>query len=239
MKVTRAMVLAAGMGRRMLPLTETTAKPLITVQGKALIDYALDRMADNGVERAVVNVHHFADKIEAHLAQRTAAPAVDISDERDGVLETGGGLVRARPLLGEAPVLVTNTDAIFRADDPAEKGFPQLTEGFDPAKEDARLLLVRKDRALGLDTAGDFHLEPDGRLRRRGAEGGAPYYYTGTQVLNPAILDGWPEEKFSLNEIWNRSLEAGRLTGAVFEGDWLHVGDPQSRDEAETRMRAA
>ena len=108
----------------------------------------------------------------------TAAPAVDISDERDGVLETGGGLVRARPLLGEAPVFVTNTDAIFRADDPAEKGFPQLTEGFDPAKEDARLLLVRKDRALGLDTAGDFHLEPDGRLRRRvlcvPARAGAP-----------------------------------------------------------------
>lgn len=231
------MVLAAGMGRRMLPLTETTAKPLIAVNGKALMDYALDRLAASGVTRAVVNVHHCAAKVEAHCAARTGAPEIVISDERDGVLETGGGLVRARSLLGDAPVFVTNTDAIFRPDDAGETGFAGLSDGFDPAREDARLLLVKKHRAMGLDTAGDFDLEADGRLRRRGEAASAEYYYTGVQVLNPAILEGWPEEKFSLNAIWNRSLEAGRLTGAVFEGDWLHVGDPASRDEAEARLR--
>lgn len=233
-----AMVLAAGLGTRMRPLTDDRPKALVTVGGKALIDHALDRLAAAGVTRAVVNVHHFADMMEAHLAARSGPPAIEVSDERDRLLETGGALVKARARFDDVPILAANSDPVFLPDARGASGFDPLTEGFDPAREDARLLLARRDRTLGLDTAGDFHLEPDGRLRRRAEGEIAPYYYAGVQVLVPTVLENWPVGPFSCNRIWNESLKAGRLTGAVFDGDWLHVGDPEARARAEARLAA-
>ncbi len=228
------MALAAGLGTRMRPVTNDRPKPLVEVGGMTLIDHALARLAACGVTRAVVNVHHFADMVEAHLKTRTRAPETVISDERAQLLETGGGLVHARALLGDAPILVTNIDAIFLPDRPLD--FAGLFQGFDPECEDCRLILVEKSRASGLEGAGDFAIGPETRLNRRGTAAEAPYFYTGMQILNPAILDGWPDEPFSLNRIWDRSLQNGRLTGAVFEGDWLHVGDPQALEETRARL---
>jgi len=234
--VDTAMVLAAGLGTRLRPLTDTRPKALVTVNGKALIDYTLDRLAASGVSRAVVNVHHFADLMEAHLRAREGGPEIIISDERDGALETGGGVVRARPYLGEGPVLVCNIDAVFLPDSADETGFDPLVSGFDPDREDVRLYLVPKHRASGLETAGDFHCDADGRLRRRAPDGQAPYYYAGAHVTRLDIFDGWPEAPFSLNKVWDQALESGRLRGAVFQGDWLHVGDPRGHRAAEARL---
>ncbi len=230
------MALAAGLGARMRPFTDSRPKPLIAVGGMTLLDHALNRLEAAGAARIVVNVHYLADQIEAHLRTRIPPPEILVSDERALLLETGGGLVKARPLFGAGPVIVTNTDAIFLPDAGAPDPWADLFAGFDPAREDARLILVPKARATGLAGSGDFDLAPDGRLRRREPGRAAAYFYTGIQMLNPAILDGWPVEPFSLNRIWDRSLAEGRLSGAVFPGDWLHVGDPAGLAAAGARL---
>ena len=228
------MALAAGLGTRMQPLTLTRPKALVEVGGKPLLDHVLDRFAMSGIERAVVNIHHFADQMRAHLAARTGAPEIAISDESDAVLETGGGLVKARGLLGEAPVVVSNIDAIW-----AERGAPELDrliDAFDAEEMDALLLLAPAGNTLGYGGAGDFFLEPDGRVRRRGEAAAAPFVYAGTQILNPRILESYPEEPFSLNRIWNDLLARGRVSGQVMEAFWMHVGDPDARDAAERKL---
>lgn len=231
------MALAAGLGTRMRPLTETLPKPLIRVGGKTLLDHALDQLAACGVTQAVVNVHYFPDMVEAHLITRTEAPDIVVSDERDLLLETGGGVAKALPLLGTGPALVTNTDAIFLPDRP--NALTQALAGFDPAREDARLILVPKEKTLGLGGPGDFHMDAGRRLAPPPKGEGAPYFYTGMQILNPDILRGEPVEPFSMWRVWSRSLAAGRLTGAVFSGEWLHVGDPQGLKDAEARLARA
>ena len=228
------MALAAGLGTRMQPLTLTRPKALVEVGGKPLLDHVLDRFAMSGIERAVVNIHHFADQMRAHLAARTGAPEIAISDESDAVLETGGGLVKARGLLGEAPVVVSNIDAIW-----AERGAPELDrliDAFDAEEMDALLLLAPAGNTLGYGGAGDFFLEPDGRVRRRGEAAAAPFVYAGTQILNPRILESYLEEPFSLNRIWNDLLARGRVSGQVMEAFWMHVGDPDARDAAERKL---
>lgn len=225
------MTLAAGRGTRMRHLTADRPKPLVRVAGRTLLDHALDRMAESGVTRCVVNVHHFANQVEAHLQTRTGLPALIVSDERESLLETGGGLAKARPYLGDDPVIVSNTDAIFLPDNPA--AWTSLFKGFDPMREDARLILVKKDRVSGLNGNGDFHLFEDGRIAPPAKGDQAPYFYTGTQILNPAIVDGAAIEPFSMWRFWNESLEKGRLTGVVFDGRWLHVGDPEGLEAAE------
>jgi N-acetyl-alpha-D-muramate 1-phosphate uridylyltransferase len=228
------MVLAAGLGSRMRPLTLDRPKALVEVGGRALIDHVLDRLAEAGVSRAVVNVHAFADRLEAHLARRTRPPAIVISDERDALLETGGGLRKALSLLGEAPVFTANIDAVW-----IEHGAPALAalaDGFDAVQMDARLLLTPTDRALGFDGPGDVFLEPDGRVRFRGEAASAPYAFAGVQVFKPALAADGPDGAFSTSLIWRRLAEAGRLYGCVLDGDWMHVGDPAARHAAERRL---
>ncbi|MEM6534406.1 MAG: nucleotidyltransferase family protein [Pseudomonadota bacterium] len=224
-----AMVLAAGLGTRMRPLTEVTAKPLIEVGNKKLIDHLLDNLVAAGVRRAVVNVHWFADLVEAHVRARTDLDVV-ISDERDLVLETGGGLAKARPLLGDDPILVVNTDAFWG---PAgAEPLAELADAFDPDVMDECLLLADTGRSLGFHGAGDFFSD-DGVLRRRGEADCAPWAYAGIRILKPQLYDGEPVEPFSANRIWNRILPAGRVHGHPLDRFWLHVGDPKAKEDAE------
>lgn len=227
-----AMVLAAGLGTRMRPLTDDRPKALVEVGGRALIDHVLDRLAEAGVEKAVVNAHWFADRLEAHLAGRTR-PFILISDERDELLETGGGLRKARPLLGPDPVFVANIDSVWidRGDALAE-----LARLWDPARMDAALLLARREGAIGFEGGGDVFLENDGRLRFRDQAAEAPYAYMGVHITRPDYADAGPAGPFSLSPLWRRSAAEGRLFGRVLDGDWMHVGDPAARDAAEARL---
>jgi len=233
--VTTAMVMAAGVGTRMRPLTDDRCKALVEVGGKALIDWTLDKLAGAGVARTVVNVHHFADALEAHLASRTK-PDILISDEREQLLETGGGLARAAPLLGDDPIFTANIDALWV--DGAQAELPRLADGFDPGRMDFRLMLARLDHTLGFDGPGDFFLDSEGRLTRRGERPAAPFAYAGVQVMNPGVLAGRAIEPFSTNRLWDEALAKGRVFGCVMDAFWMHVGDPQARDAAENRLRS-
>ncbi|WP_428151768.1 N-acetylmuramate alpha-1-phosphate uridylyltransferase MurU [Brevundimonas sp.] len=230
-----AMVLAAGLGTRMRPLTDDRPKALVEVGGRALIDHVLDRLAEAGVERAVVNVHWFADRLEAHLAARGRAPAITISNERAELLETGGGLKKAHPLLGDEPVFVANIDSVWTGGDTADWAV-ELIRLWDPTKMDACLLLARREGSIGFEGDGDFFLGDDGRLTFRGEAPSAPFAYMGVHITRPDYADGGPDGPFSLSPLWRASAAAGRLYGCVLDGDWMHVGDPQARDEAEARL---
>lgn len=228
-----AMVLAAGLGTRMRPLTNDRPKALVEVGGRALIDHVLDRLADAGIEKVVVNVHWFADRLEHHLAARTR-PAITISDERAELLETGGGLKKARPLLGDDPVFVANIDSVWidRGD-----ALGDLIRLWDPERMDAALLLARREGSIGFEGGGDFFLGDDGRLTFRGEAASAPYAYMGVHITRPDYADAGPDGPFSLSPLWRQSAAQGRLYGCVLDGDWMHVGDPQARDEAEARLK--
>ena len=227
-----AMVLAAGLGTRMRPLTNDRPKALVEVAGRALIDHVLDRLAEAGVEKAVINVHWFADRLESHLAAR-ARPAIVISDERAELLETGGGLKKARPLLGGDPVFVANIDSVW-----IDRGnaLSDLIRLWDPERMDAALLLAKREGAIGFEGGGDFFLSDDGALTFRGEAASAPFAYMGVHITRPDYADPGPDGPFSLSGFWRRSAAAGRLYGCVLDGDWMHVGDPLSRDEAEARL---
>ena len=224
-----AMLLAAGLGTRMRPLTDTVPKPLIEVAGRTLIDRLIDAVLAAGVKRAVVNVHWLADQLEDHLRRRDDIEIV-ISDERDRLLETGGALAKARPLLGDAPVYVLNTDALWGPTDP--QPLQALADAYDPDRMDELLLLADRHRALGYGGPGDFELAADGRLARRGHAPAAPWAYAGVRILNPAVVDHEPVEPFSANRIWNRLLPEGRVHGLPLDRFWLHVGDPKAREDA-------
>ena len=231
------MVMAAGLGTRMRPLTADRPKALVEVAGRALIDHMLDRLAEAGVERAVVNVHAFADRLEAHLAARRGSPAIVLSDERESLLDTGGGLKAAAPLLGAEPIYTANIDAVW-----IEEGAPALAglaEAFDPETADACLLVTRTDRALGLDGPGDFFMDQGGGLRFRDAAPSAPYAFCGVQLFKPALCAAEPDQVFSTSCIWRRLAREGRLRGLELQGQWMHVGDPRARDEAEARLRTS
>lgn len=228
-----AMVLAAGLGTRMRPLTDDRPKALVEVAGRALIDHVLDRLADAGVEKAVVNVHWFADRLESHLAARGREPETVISDERETLLETGGGLKKAAPLLGDDAVFVANIDSVWidRGD-----ALNQLARLWNPSIMDAALLLARREGSIGFEGDGDFFLADDGRLTFRGEAASAPFAYMGVHICRPDYVADGPEGAFSLSQFWRRSAAAGRLYGVVMDGDWMHVGDPQARDEAEAKL---
>ncbi len=236
LRIETAMVMAAGVGMRMRPLTDDRPKALVEVGGKALIDHMLDRLADDGVKRAVVNVHYFADKLERHLRSRIR-PAITISDERGGLLETGGGLVKAAPLLGRDPIFVTNADSVWLEDWSTKPALQTMGDAWDGEAMDALLLLARMDRVLGFPGLGDFHLAPDGHLTRPKRGEPAEYAYMGVQIFDPRLLDGYAVAPFSTNRIWDKSLAAGRLYGVVLEGDWMHVGDPAARDAADEKLK--
>ena len=221
-----AMVMAAGLGKRMRPLTATRPKPLIEVAGRTLLDHVLDRLRAAGVRKVVVNVHYLPDALEAHLANRAGDLQVKISDERELLLETGGGLVRAAPLIDCDPFLAVNSDNLW-IDGPADT-LKVLASHWDDREMDALLLLVPHARAQNHGGMGDFHMDKAGRLRRRGRSKVAPFVYTGVQMLSKRLLRDAPEGPFSTNILWDRAIEQGRCFGAVHHGLWFDVGNPQA-----------
>ncbi len=231
-----AMVLAAGLGTRMRPHNGGVPKPLVRVGGKALIDYGLDRLADAGVERAVVNVHYLADVLERHLAARQR-PRVVISDERDALLDTGGGIAKALPLLGEAPFFLLNSDTLWL--DGVKPNLVRLAETFEAAIMDALLLLAPAAGSIGYEGRGDFAMRPDGRLRRRGENEVAPFVYAGAAMLAPALFAGAPEGAFSLTLLFDRAVARERLFGLRLDGVWMHVGTPEAVAAAQAALAAS
>jgi MurNAc alpha-1-phosphate uridylyltransferase len=232
-----AMVLAAGLGKRMRPLTASRPKPLIAVAGQPLLDHLLDKLKAAGVEKVVVNVHYLADAIEAHLAKNARGLDVTISDERALLLETGGGMVKAAPLIDSDPFLVVNSDNLW-IDGPADT-LKLLASHWDGAKMDALLLLVPHARAENHGGRGDFHMNKAGRLRRRERSHVAPFVYTGIQMVSKRLLEGAPDGPFSANLLWDRAIEEGRCFGAVHQGLWFDVGTPQSIKATELTLEDA
>lgn len=219
-----AMVMAAGLGKRMRPLTASQPKPLVRVAGKALIDHALDRMDEAGVVHAVVNAHYLADALEAHVLARTA-PAISMSDERAELLETGGGMARAQKAgLLPDPFFCVNADSIWL--DGPRNAFADLSQLWDAARMDALLLVVPHARAHNFAGAGDFYMDPLGVLKRKLPGRVAPYIYTGIQLVAHRLLRDAPSGPFSTNILWDRAIAEGRLYGTVFTGEWLEVGEP-------------
>ena len=224
---TTAMVMAAGIGKRMRPLTATRPKPLVEVAGRTLLDHTFDRLRAAGVARAVVNVHYLADALEAHLRHRVHGIEVIVSDERDELMETGGGLAKALPLLGAAPFLVVNSDN-FWVDGPID-AIRQLAARWDDATMDALLLLVPYARAHNHGGQGDFHLDAAGRITGRRKPGRvAPFVYTGLQIVSPRLIRDWPAGPFSTNLFWDRAIAAGRAFGVVHQGLWSEVNVPEA-----------
>lgn len=220
-----AMVMAAGLGKRMRPLTATRPKPLVEVAGRTLLDHVFDRLRSAGVKRAVVNVHYLADALEAHLKNRVQGIDVVISDERGRLMETGGGIVQARALIGNQPFLVVNSDNLW-LDGPSD-AIRMLAARWDDAAMDALLLMVPLARAHNHGGQGDFSLSPDGRITGRRKQGRiAPFVYTGVQILSPRVIADWPEGPFSTMLFWERAIAAGRAYGLVHQGLWFDVGTP-------------
>jgi MurNAc alpha-1-phosphate uridylyltransferase len=218
-----AMVLSAGLGKRMRPLTATQPKPMVRVAGKPLLDHALDQLDAAGVAKAVVNVHYLPHAIEAHLKGRKRGPATTISDERALLLETGGGMAKALPLLPD-PFFAINSDNVW-LEGPRDV-FAELSAAWDPARMDALLLLVPHARALNYKGKGDFHLDPIGRVSRRRSGRIAPFIYSGIQLVSHRLMRDAPEGAFSTNVLWNRAIEERRLYGISFTGMWFEVGEP-------------
>ncbi|MCI5047532.1 MAG: nucleotidyltransferase family protein [Aquisalinus sp.] len=236
-RIETAMVLAAGLGKRMRPLTDNMPKPMVPVCGKPLIDYALDRFAGEGVGSAIVNVHYFAEQIEAHLAARTE-PSITISDERGELLETGGALLKVRENLADGPFFCTNTDAILL--DESTGACAQLRDQWQDERMDALLLLCPRNRATGYDARGDFVMDPSGRLgwpqKQYDAGQGNLYVFTGLQIIHPRLLEEEPLRRVSTKDFWEKAVEKGRLHGVIYDGWWMHVGDPDGLAEAEALL---
>jgi N-acetyl-alpha-D-muramate 1-phosphate uridylyltransferase len=235
MKPKSAMVLAAGLGTRMRPHNGLIPKPMVQIGGKSLIDYSLDRLAAAGVARAVVNVHHLADALERHLAARQR-PQIIISDERGALLGTGGGIARALPKLGDAPFFLVNSDTVWL--DGVKPNFVRLAETFDPEMMDVLLLLATAAGSIGYEGRGDFAMQPDGRLRRRGENEVVPFVYAGAAILAPALFAGAPPGAFPLTRLFNQAADKGRLFGLRLEGVWMHVGTPDAVAAAEAALLA-
>jgi MurNAc alpha-1-phosphate uridylyltransferase len=235
-----AMVLAAGLGERMRPLTDRMPKPLVAVAGKPLIDHVLDRLAAAGIERAVVNVHYLADMIERHLMDRTLGrtkPQIVISDERDKLLNTGGGVVKALAAIGAEPFIHVNSDTIWI--DGVRPNLERLAEVFDPGTMDALLLLAPVSTSIGYAGRGDFTMAVDGRLTRRAERAIAPFVYAGAAVLRPELFKDAPDGAFPLTALFDRAAAQGRLHGLRMEGVWMHVGTPEAIKEAEAAIAAS
>ena len=229
-----AMIMAAGLGKRMRPLTATKPKPLIEVGGKALLDHVLERLRMAGVRKVVVNVHYLAESLEAHLMSRPHGLDVVISDERDLLMETGGGLVKAAPLIDCDPFLALNSDNLW-IDGPADT-LKLLASQWDDSRMDALLLLVPLARALNHRGMGDFHMDKTGRLRRRERSHVAPFVFTGIQIVSKRLLRDPPTGPFSTNLLWDRAIDEGRCFGAVHQGMWFDVGTPECIQLTETAL---
>ena len=233
MKPKRAMVLAAGHGKRMRPLSATTPKPLISVAGKALLDHCLDGLGACGVETAIVNVHYLADLVEAHLRRRPA-PNIIVSDERAALLDTGGGVARALPHLGEQPFFLRNSDSFWL--EGVRPNLQWLTEGWDDDRMDALLLLAATVDSAGYAGRGDFNLDKDGCLSRRPERTVAPFVYAGAAILHPRLFTDAPDGAFSLNLLFDRAIGKQRLFGVRLDGLWINVESPEAIVAAETAI---
>ena len=229
-----AMVFAAGLGIRMRPFTATVPKPLVKVAGRALIDRCLDRLAEAGIERAVVNVHWLADQVETHLGQRRR-PKIFISDERAGLLDQGGGVKRALPLLGHEPFVLCNTDA-FWIEGP-RSNIARLARSFDPETMDIELLVAADAGTVGVDWPGDFTMTRDGRLEARASRHVAPFVYTGVGIIRPELIENEAADVFRLAPFFHAAAARGRLFGVRLDGLWLHVGRPETIAEAEIAIQ--
>jgi MurNAc alpha-1-phosphate uridylyltransferase len=228
------MVLAAGIGNRMRPLTDTRPKPLIEIAGRALIDRNLDRLERANVPAAVVNLHHFADMLEAHVKKR-AKPRIVFSDERKALLDTGGGIAKALPFLGNKPFFLVNSDSLWLE---RNSNLARLARAFNPARMDALLLLARAENTVGYEGRGDYFVEAGGLLRRRGSDERAPFTYAGGALLSPALFKDAPEGAFPLLPLFDRAEAGGRLSGIELDGLFLHVGTPAAIPLAEAAIRA-
>lgn len=229
-KPEAGMVLAAGLGTRMRPLTDRLPKPLVRLKERALIDHVLDRIAAAGVARAVVNVHHHADALEAHLRQRKH-PKIEISDERGVLLDTGGGVVRALPKLGSGPFLIHNSDSVWI--EGVGSNLERMFASWDSGAMDSLMLLASATTSLGYEGSGDFAMGTDGRLSRRGERQMVPFVFTGVSIAHPRMFANASEGRFSLNKLWDEAIDKGRLFGIRLEGLWMHVGTPEALTEAE------
>ncbi len=230
---TSAFVLAAGKGERMRPLTNTIPKPLVPLGGKPLIDHVLDRLTAAGIKRTVVNVHYLADKIEKHLAGRTA-PKITFSDERDALLDTGGGALRALPKIGKGPFVIHNSDSVWI--EGLGSNLDRLLDAWDEETMDSLMLLAPLAASIGYDGLGDFQMDATGRLTRQTGPRLAPFVFAGVSIAHPRLFDDAPKGPFSLNKLWNRAIDKGRLHGLRLEGIWMHVGTPEALAEAEMAL---
>jgi MurNAc alpha-1-phosphate uridylyltransferase len=229
-----AFVLAAGLGTRMRHLTEAIPKPMVALNGVTLIDRVLDRIAASGISTAVVNVHYRANVLERHLATRSGAPRIVISDERAALLDTGGGVVKALPQLSAGPFLIHNSDSVWI--EGVGHNLDRLIRAFDPVRMDSLLLLAPSAKSIGYDGNGDFQLDANGQLTRRAPSRVAPFVFAGASIAHPRLFDGAPAGAFSLNRLWDKAMEAGRLHGIRLDGTWMHVGTPEAVTEAERQL---
>lgn len=231
--ITHGMVLSAGLGERMRPLTNDRPKPMLEVAGHSLLDHALDRLEDAGVTHAAVNTFYLAHMVEDHLAKRPS-PHISISREEER-LETGGGVRQALSLLGDGPFYVVNGDALW-LNGPTD-ALLRLAEIWDDRSMDALLLLHSTVDAYGYNGRGDFLAEPDGQLNRRPENEVCPYLFTGIQILHPRLFEETADGMFSLNILYDRAIESSRLFGVVHDGEWFHIGTPEELAEAESYMK--
>lgn len=229
-----AMVMAAGLGKRMLPLTDHRPKPLVMLGGKTLIDHSLDRLREAGIMDVVVNVHYLPELVEAHLASHASDMNVQISDERAQLMETGGGIIKALPMLAEDPFYCVNSDNIWT--DMGGNSLTRLSQAWNDEAMDALLLVVPSDQANNHKGAGDFYLDDGGRLERRGVRADAPYIYTGIQLISHRLLRDPPTGAFSTNILWSRAIEECRLHGLVHAGEWFDIGSPEAIAPTEARL---
>ena len=232
--ILRAMILAAGLGTRLRPITLERPKPLVAVGGVTMLDHALTRLKHVGVEHVVINMHYLADQIIAHTA-KLSSPKITLSDERGILLETGGGIKKALPLLtsepGSAPFWLMNSDSLWL--EKQDQALTNMKAFWNPQQMDILLLLANRATSLGYDGSGDFHLSDEKQLSRKGAAKNAPYIYAGVAILKPELFDNTPSDAFSLNILFDRALEKKRLYGFELDGTWLHVGTPQGLEDAE------
>ncbi len=230
----KAMIMAAGIGQRMRPLTNEIPKPMVVFNGKPLIDHVLDKLVENNIELAVVNVHYKADILEEHLKNRTDIEIV-ISDERDALLETGGGTKKALEHFGNEPFIIQNSDTVWL--EGAGSNLERLKAYWDPEAMDCLLLLALVQSSLGYHGRGDFFMGKDGQLRRRAEKEMAPFVFAGVSIMHPHLFADSPDGAFSLNLLWDRAIEKQRLFGMLLEGEWMHIGTPEALEDAEEHVK--
>ena len=230
---TRGMVLAAGLGTRMRPLTNDRPKSLIEVAGRTLLDHAIDRFVAAGVKMVVVNVHYKGEMIVAHLKNRKDVE-IRIQDERDKLLDTGGALKRALPHFGDEPFFTYNSDSIWL--ESLASNLDRMAAAWDDASMDCLMLLAATFNSIGFDSMGDFTMDAAGKLKRREPQRVAPFGWPGVQMIHPRLVRRGPDDPFSTNKLWDIAITEGRLFGIRLDGKWMHVGTPEARDEADAFM---